>query len=101
MKICSEPKLFLLGYYIVHSNSFLVKVWLEIGQSLGVHLIDLIVEEENKHFLLKITPTRILMLSEYKGEFQHCFWSKCYGYIFLNLPVNKNLKVIPFILIPE
>ena len=38
------------------------------------------------------------MLTEYKGEFQHCFRSKCCGYIFLNLPPKKNLEVIPFIL---
>ena len=29
------------------------------------------------------------MLSEYKGEFQHRFWSNCYRYIFLNLPPKK------------
>ena len=39
--------------------------------------------------------------AKYKGEFQHCFWSKCYGYILLNLSPNKNLELIPFILIPE
>ena len=33
--------------------------------------------------LLKITPTRILMLSEYNGEFLHRLLSKCYRYMFL------------------
>ena len=41
------------------------------------------------------------MLSENKGEFLHCFRSKRYRYIFLNLPQEKNLEVVPFILIPE
>ena len=41
------------------------------------------------------------MQSEYKGEFQHRFRSKCYRHIFLNLPRKKNLEVIPFTLIPE
>ena len=51
--------------------------------------------------VLKITPTKILMLSEYKGEFPHHFRSKCYSYIFLNLPSKINLEVILFILIRE
>ena len=41
------------------------------------------------------------MLSEYKGELQHCFWSKCYGYILLNLSPEKNLELIMFALIPK
>ena len=52
-------------------------------------------------FTCKIKPTRILMLSEYKGEFQNRFRSKCYRFIFLNLPPKKILEIIPFILIPE
>ena len=41
------------------------------------------------------------MLSEYKGEFQHRFRSKCYRHIFLSLPRKKNPEVIPFTLIPR
>jgi len=44
---------------------------------------------------------RILMLSEYKAEFQRHFRSKFKKYIFLNIPLKKNMEVIPFILIPE
>ena len=49
----------------------------------------------------KITPTKIVMLSEYKEKFQHRFRSKCYRCVFLNLPPKKSLEVILFILIPE
>ena len=31
-------------------------------------------------------PTRTLKLAEYIGEFQHPFRSKCYRYMFLNIP---------------
>ena len=41
------------------------------------------------------------MLSEFKGEFQHRFQSKCHGYIFQNSPPKKNPEVIPFTLIRE
>lgn len=41
------------------------------------------------------------MLTEYKGESQHRFRSKCDRYVFLNLPPKKNMEVIPFILIPS
>ena len=51
--------------------------------------------------ILKITPTIIWILSGYKGEFQHRFRSKCYRYIFLNLPQEKNLEAIPSDVIPE
>ena len=37
---------------------------------------------------LKITPTVILMLSEYKGEFHHCFWSN-------REPIKVRLTEIP------
>ena len=43
----------------------------------------------------------MLILSEYKGEFQHRFQSKCYRFIFLDLPTKENKEVIPFIFIPE
>ena len=52
-------------------------------------------------YFQKITPKKIVMLSEYKGQFQHRFRSKCYRCVFLNLSPKKSLEVIPFILIPE
>ena len=52
--------------------------------------IDLIPEYEYERLLLKITPTRIMMPSEYKGQFQDRFRSKCYRYTFLNLPPAKD-----------
>ena len=42
-----------------------------------------------------------LAVSECKREFQRRFQSKCYAYIFLNLPRKRSLEIIPFILIPE
>ena len=68
---------------------------------LRVPSIDFIPEQEYERLLLKITPTRMLILSDYNGEFQHRFRSKCYRFIFLNLPPMKNMEVIPFIFIPE
>lgn len=41
------------------------------------------------------------MLSEKKREFLHCFRSKRYRFISLNLPQEKSLEVVPFVLIPE
>ena len=63
--------------------------------------IDLIPELEYKRLLLKIAPTRILMLSEYKGKFQHRFRSESKRYIFLNLPPKKKSGDYSAILIPE
>ena len=51
-----------------------------------VRSIDPTPEWEYKRLLKKITPTRILMLSEYNEEFQRRFRSKCYRYISLNIP---------------
>ena len=66
-----------------------------------VRSIDFIPEQEYERILLKITPTRTLILSQYKSEFKHRFRSKCHRFIFLNLPTKKNMEVIPFIFIPE
>ena len=54
-----------------------------------VLLIDLIPEKEYEHLLKKITPMRILMLSEYKGEFQHVSSQNVIDISSSNLPPRK------------
>ena len=54
-----------------------------------VLLIGIIPEKEYEHLLKKITPTRILMLSEYKGEFQHVSSQTVIDISSSNLPPRK------------
>ena len=63
--------------------------------------IDLIPELEYERLPLKITPWRILMLSEYKEKSQHRYRSESNIYIFLNLPPTKKSGDYSAIRIPK
>ena len=51
---------------------------------LMVRSVELIAKHEYEPLLQEVTTARILMLSEYKGEFQHRFRSKCCRCVFLD-----------------
>ena len=59
---------------------------------LMVRSVYLIPKHEYERLLLKVTPARILMLSEYKGEFEHRLRSKCCRCVFLDSKYLQSEK---------
>ena len=84
----------MLKYRRLQDNVALVRYTCQSGFVLKstrhkVLLIEIIPEKEYEHLLKKITPTRILMLSEYKGEFQHVSSQNVIDISSSNLPPRK------------